>query len=180
MRNAESLTQYVRGFPASTQKLLRQMRSTIRKAAPAATETMKYGIPTFYLNENLVHYAAFEHHIGFYPTPSAIRAFKTDLARYKSSKGAVQFPFGKPLPFALIRKIVRFRVAEADPFSQLAAPAQRALAEAGITSVKHLSKRAERQVSRFHGMGPGAMRKLKALLHKEGLKFNRATRYAPR
>lgn len=96
MRNAESLTQYVRGFPASTQKLLRQMRSTIRKAAPAATETMKYGIPTFYLNENLVHYAAFEHHIGFYPTPSAIRAFKTDLARYKSSKGLSNFPLASP------------------------------------------------------------------------------------
>jgi uncharacterized protein YdhG (YjbR/CyaY superfamily) len=175
MRKAKSINQYLQGFPASTQKLLRQMRSTIHKAAPVATETMKYGIPTFYCHQNLVHFAAFKHHIGFYPTPSAITAFKTDLVRYKASKGAVQFPIDRPLPLALIRKIVRYRVAEADPFSRLAAPAQRALADAGITSLKQLSQKAERQIAQLHGMGPGALNTLLAILRTNGLTFKRET-----
>jgi uncharacterized protein YdhG (YjbR/CyaY superfamily) len=84
----------------------------IRKAAPGATEAIKYGIPTFVLGENLVHFAAFKKHIGFYPTPSAITAFRDKLSVYKSAKGSVQFPLESPMPLKLIEQIVRFRVKE--------------------------------------------------------------------
>lgn len=89
------------------------MRSIIRKAAPEATETIKYRIPTFVLHGNLVHFAAFPTHIGFYPIPSAIKAFSVELAGYKSGKGSVQFPLNKPIPFALVERMVTFRVKEA-------------------------------------------------------------------
>ncbi len=92
--------------------MLEQLRATVQKSAPAATETIKYGIPTFVLHENLVHFAAFARHIGFYPSPSGIAAFKKELAGYKSAKGSVQFPLDEPMPLALIAKIVKFRVKE--------------------------------------------------------------------
>ena len=112
MLNASStnIDEYVAGFPAATQKLLEQIRAAIKKAAPAAEEAMKYGIPTFTLNGNLVHFAGYKAHIGFYPAPDGIKAFEKELSVYKSSKGAVQFPLDKPMPVALITKIVKFRV----------------------------------------------------------------------
>ena len=88
------------------------MRQTIREAAPEAIETISYQMPTFKLNGNLVHFAAFKNHIGFYPTPSGIEQFKKELSPYKGSKGAVQFPLDKPAPFDLVKKIVIFRVKE--------------------------------------------------------------------
>jgi uncharacterized protein YdhG (YjbR/CyaY superfamily) len=94
------------------QTLLIALRATIRSAAPDATEKMSYQMPTFYLNGNLVHFAAFRKHIGFYPAPNAIVAFQEELKRYKTSKGAVQFPIDKPLPLDLITRIVAFRVEE--------------------------------------------------------------------
>lgn len=109
---AENIDDYMLQFPKDIQKLLKQMRSTIKKAAPKAEEAMKYGIPTFVLNGNLVHFAAYKNHIGFYPAPSGLLAFKKKIARYKSSKGAVQFPIEEPLPLDLISKIVKFRVVE--------------------------------------------------------------------
>jgi len=107
------IEEYISGFPPRVQQLLTQVRTTIRRAAPGAEEAIKYGIPTFVLNGNLVHFAAFKHHIGFYPAPSAIEAFKEELSPYKSAKGSVQFPIDQPMPLALIRKIVAFRVEEA-------------------------------------------------------------------
>ncbi|MCC6797851.1 MAG: DUF1801 domain-containing protein [Candidatus Hydrogenedentes bacterium] len=104
---------YIAGFPWDVQKLLREVRGTIRKAAPDAEEAMKYGIPTFVLNGNLVHFAAFKQHIGFYPTPSGIEKFKDELSRYKGAKGSVQFPLDEPIPLKLIERIVAFRVKEA-------------------------------------------------------------------
>ena len=92
--------------------MLQQLRATVQKSAPDATETIKYGIPTFVLHENLVHFAACARHIGFYPSPSGIAAFKKELAGYKSAKGSVQFPLDEPMPLALIAKIVKFRVKE--------------------------------------------------------------------
>ena len=89
------------------------MRRTIKDAAPDAEETIKYRIPTFVMHGNLVHFAGFRNHIGFYPTPSAIRAFKSALTGYPSAKGSVQFPLNKPVPLALIRRMVKFRVKEA-------------------------------------------------------------------
>ena len=107
---AGNIDQYIAAFPAEIQKKLKDVRATIRKAAPSAGEAMKYGIPTFTLNGNLVHFAAFKNHIGFYPTPDALVAFKKELAGYEGSKGAVQFPLDEKLPLALIGRITKFRV----------------------------------------------------------------------
>lgn len=103
---------YIANFPAKIQTLLEEMRTTIHKAAPEATEAFSYQMPTFKLNGNLVHFAAFKKHIGFYPVPSGLEAFKEELSAYKGGKGSVQFPLDQPLPLALVTKIVKFRVAE--------------------------------------------------------------------
>lgn len=106
------IDKYISGFPKEIQVLLQQIRKTIRQAAPEAEEAIKYAMPTFVLNGNLVHYAAFRNHIGFYPVPSGIEAFKKELSVYKGAKGSVQFPLDKPMPLGLITKIVKFRVQE--------------------------------------------------------------------
>jgi uncharacterized protein YdhG (YjbR/CyaY superfamily) len=103
---------YISSFPVEVREKLQRLRSVIRSAAPDARETINYQIPTFVLEGNLVHFAAYKKHIGFYPTPSGIEAFKEQLSPYKQSKGAVQFPLDQPLPFDLLRKIVEFRVME--------------------------------------------------------------------
>lgn len=103
---------YIAGFPAPVRDILAQVRAVIRRVAPDAQETIKYRIPTFVLGENLVHFAAYKRHIGLYPTPSGIEAFKDELMGYKSAKGSVQFPIDAPMPLDLIERIVRFRVAE--------------------------------------------------------------------
>jgi len=112
-RSSKTIDEYIAWFPAAVQKILKQIRAAVRKAAPEAEEAIKYGIPTFVLNENLVHFAAFKNHIGFYPTPSGIEAFKKELSGYKSAKGSVQFTIDEPMPLGLIEKIVKFRVKEA-------------------------------------------------------------------
>lgn len=108
-----NIDEYISRFPSDVQESLRKIRDTIKKAAPDAAEVMKYQIPTFVLNENLVHFAAFKNHVGFYPTPSGIEAFAQELSQYKSAKGSVQFPIKEPMPLSLIDRIVRFRVEEA-------------------------------------------------------------------
>jgi uncharacterized protein YdhG (YjbR/CyaY superfamily) len=108
----EDIDSYIASFPEETRKLLQQLRITISKAAPEAKETINYGMPTFTLKGNLVHFAAFKNHIGFYPKPSGIEAFKKELSVYEGAKGSVQFPLAKPIPFDLISKIVEFRVKE--------------------------------------------------------------------
>lgn len=109
---AKTIDEFIAAYPPATQEKLRKLRDTIRRAAPTATEDIKYGIPTFVLNGNLVHFAGYEHHIGFYPAPSGIIEFKKELAPYESAKGSVKFPIDKPLPLALVAQIVKFRVAE--------------------------------------------------------------------
>lgn len=108
--SAGSIDEYIAEFPPETQKVLEEMRALIRSSAPEATETISYAIPTFDLNGHLVHFAGYEKHIGFYPTGSGVEVFKEELKPYKSGKGSVQFPLGKPLPADLIRRIVDFRV----------------------------------------------------------------------
>lgn len=103
---------YIAAFPKEIAQRLSAMRDTIHAEAPLATERMSYSIPTFYLNGNLVHFAGFDRHVGFYPGPSGIAAFAAALKRYKSAKGSVQFPHDEPLPLGLVAEIVRFRVAE--------------------------------------------------------------------
>lgn len=107
-----TIDEYIATFPAEVQKLLQEMRATIRAAAPEAQEKISYQMPTFYLKGNLVHFAAHQKHIGFYPAPTGIEAFQAELAVYKGAKGSVQFPIDQPLPLDLVRRIVEFRVAE--------------------------------------------------------------------
>ena len=109
----EDIDAYIGSFPPETQAILNQLRAVIRAAAPDAVEKISYQMPTYFLNENLVHFAAYRHHVGFYPTPSGITAVRDELAPYAWSKGAVQFPIEAPLPWALIDRMVRFRVEEA-------------------------------------------------------------------
>jgi len=109
---ATTIDDYIAGYPPEIRKRLSAMRATIRKHAPKAEERISYRIPTFYWGGNLVHFAAFDRHVGFYPGASGIAAFKKALAGYKSAKGSVQFPHGEPLPLDLVAEIVRFRVAE--------------------------------------------------------------------
>jgi uncharacterized protein YdhG (YjbR/CyaY superfamily) len=109
---ANLIDEYIANSPKEIQEILEKVRATIRKAAPKAEETINYGMPTFTLEGNLVHFAGFKNHIGFYPTPSGIENFKKELSVYKGAKGSVQFPLDKPIPYVLIGKIVKFRVKE--------------------------------------------------------------------
>jgi uncharacterized protein YdhG (YjbR/CyaY superfamily) len=109
----QTIDEYIETFPKDVQSVLEKTRQTIRKAAPGAVEAISYQIPTFKLNDkNLVHFSAFKNHIGFYPTPSGIEAFKKELSQYKGAKGSVQFPLNRPIPYDLLEKIVIFRSKE--------------------------------------------------------------------
>lgn len=107
-----TITEYINTAPKEARKALREMRATIRKAAPGATESLKWAMPAFSHQRILVTFAGFKHHIGFYPTPSAVKAFSKELVGYATAKGSIQFPLGKPLPLPLIRRITAFRVRE--------------------------------------------------------------------
>jgi uncharacterized protein YdhG (YjbR/CyaY superfamily) len=108
----KSITEYINAAPKEAQKKLREMRACIRASAPGAKESLKWGMPAFSYQRILVTFAAFKHHIGFYPTPSAVRAFANDLSKFATAKASIQFPLEKPLPLPLIRKITAFRVRE--------------------------------------------------------------------
>jgi uncharacterized protein YdhG (YjbR/CyaY superfamily) len=108
----KTIDEYIKTFPADIQGILEKMRQTIKEAAPEATEAISYRIPTFTLNGNLVHFAAFKSHIGFYPTPSGTESFRKELSPYKGGKGSVRFPLDRPIPYALVKKMVAFRVKE--------------------------------------------------------------------
>lgn len=109
----KTIDEYIALFPKDVQDILEKLRRIIGESAPEAEETINYGIPTFKLNnKNLVHFAAFKNHIGFYPTPSAIIAFERELSSYKQAKGSVQFPLDKPIPFEIVKDIVKFRIKE--------------------------------------------------------------------
>ena len=110
--DATTIDEYIASFPVQVQAVLSKLRSAIKKSAPQATEKISYRIPTFVLNGNLVHFAAFDRHVGFYPGPTGITRFQKELKRYKSAKGSVQFPLDEPLPLELIAEIVEFRVGE--------------------------------------------------------------------
>ncbi len=109
---SKNIDEYIAGFPQDVQEILEKIRSTIKNAAPDAVETISYQIPTFTLKGNLVHFAAFKKHIGFYPSPTGIEQFQEQLSVYKGAKGSVQFPLDKPIPFDLISRIVKFRARE--------------------------------------------------------------------
>ena len=108
----QDIDAYIAGFPADVQEILQKIRAIIREEAPDAEEAIKYQMPTFVLNGNLVHFAAFQNHIGFYPTPSGTEAFREEISTYQGGKGSIRFPLERPIPYDLIRKITAFRVAE--------------------------------------------------------------------
>jgi uncharacterized protein YdhG (YjbR/CyaY superfamily) len=108
----KTIDEYINTFPEDVRAILNNLRQTIKEVAPEAEETINYQIPTFTLHGNLVHFAAFKNHIGFYPTPTAIEAFKKELSPYEMAKGSVLFPIDQPLPLPLIRRIVEYRVKE--------------------------------------------------------------------
>ena len=108
----QSIDEYIANFPKDIQEFLEKIRATIRNAAPEAEETNKYGMPTFMLKGNLVHFAAYKRHIGFYPTPNGIENFKNELSTFEVSKGTVKFPLDKPIPYNLISQIVLLRIKE--------------------------------------------------------------------
>jgi uncharacterized protein YdhG (YjbR/CyaY superfamily) len=110
----KTINEYIAAAPKEAREKLREMHACIRQAAPGATESLKWGMPAFSYRRILVTFAAFKNHIGFYPTPSAIKAFEKELSRFKTAKGSIQFPLEKPLPLPLIRKITAFRVRESN------------------------------------------------------------------
>ncbi|GAA4097380.1 iron chaperone [Mucilaginibacter panaciglaebae] len=110
MKQVKNIDEYIADFPEDVQALLQTVRATIHKAAPDATEDIKYGIPTFILNGNLVHFGGYKNHIGFYPAPMGIDAFQKETTPYQAGKGTLQFPLNKPMPLELIDKIVKYRV----------------------------------------------------------------------
>lgn len=111
-KKPNTIDEYITNFPDEVQEILEKVRATIRENAPEAKETINYQIPTFTLNGNLVHFAAFKKHIGFYPTPTGIEKFKNELTEHETAKGSVKFPLTKPIPYNLIAKITEFRVNE--------------------------------------------------------------------
>jgi uncharacterized protein YdhG (YjbR/CyaY superfamily) len=108
----KDIDDYISAFPPEIERILQQVRATIKAAAPEAQETISYAMPTFTLQGNLVHFAAFKKHIGFYPTPSGTERFQQQISGYKAAKGSIQFPLNEPIPYDLITDIVKFRVEE--------------------------------------------------------------------
>ncbi len=108
----KTIDEYIALYPEEVQKLLQKLRETIHETAPEATEAMAYGIPTFKLNGNLVHFGGFKNHIGFFPGAEGIEVFSKELTGYVQSKGTVQFPLDKPIPYDIVKKIVKFRVSQ--------------------------------------------------------------------
>ncbi len=112
-KHFKTIDEYIKTFPEDIQAILQKMRQTIRRAAPQAEEAISYQMPTFKLNgRNLVHFAGYKNHVGFYPVPLGIGAFEKELSPYKQGKGSVQFPLDRPVPYDLVRKIVIFRMKE--------------------------------------------------------------------
>lgn len=184
----ETVDAYIATFPKPVQKILESLRKAIRKAAPDAEECISYKMPTYKQNGNLVHFAGYEHHIGFYPTPDAINAFANEIAGYKNAKGSVQFPLRDPMPLDLISRMTKFRVMQAEERSELksksskadtgkgfsaslSAPAQRALANEGIKTLKQLSNYSEAALLKLHGFGKASLPALRAALTEAGLSF---------
>jgi uncharacterized protein YdhG (YjbR/CyaY superfamily) len=186
----KSIDEYIAQQPEEIRVKLEQIRAVVREAAPDAEETISYMMPTFRQAGNLVHFAAFKNHIGFYPAPRAIEVFTKELSRYKGAKGTVQFPLDEALPLELIGRMTKFRVAEnmekaaakkgkkpksvkpdGDFLSTLSAPARRALEANGITTVERLAEFPEKEILALHGVGPSAIPKLRVALDGAGLGF---------
>ncbi len=174
---AGNINEYIATFPKEVQKILEQVRQTIRKAAPKAEENISYAMPAFKLNgKPLIYFAGYENHIGLYATPSGHAAFEKELSKYKQGKGSVQFPLDEPMPLDLISRIVKFRMQENVEkektfLSGLAAPARRALENSGIKTLLQLAEYSEADILKFHGIGKTAIPILRKALKENGLSF---------
>lgn len=158
---------------------MKKIREVLLKAAPGARESISYNMPCLKDNKVLVYYGAASTHLGFYPMPSAIEAFRKELTDYKTSKGTVQFPYAEPLPVKLIADIIRFRLEEdhlkSDVLPQnLSNPAKRALERAGIKTLRQLAKKTEDEILQLHGVGPASMPTLREALAAQKLAFKSA------
>lgn len=185
MLKPATIDDYIALAAPQAQEKLHELREIIARAAPQATECISYSIPAFRQNRVLVYFAGYKKHVGFYPTSSGIRIFAKQLAKYQSSKGAVQFPLDQPLPARLITAIVKHRLKEdmaeqellakpkADWTAGLSAPARRTLSAAGIKTAKQLARHTEDDILALHGIGPTAMPRLRAALKGEGLAFRK-------
>lgn len=191
MQNFADTDSYIAAQSAELRDRLELIRKCIRVAAPQAEECISYGMPAFKYKGPLVYFAAFKNHIGFFPTGSGVRNFVEELAGYNYSKGTIQLPHNKPIPVALIKKIIKFRVSENDAkavmkhmkplsasttsktrtvlVSGISAPAQRALEAAGIRTLKGLSKWTDVQLLKLHGIGPKAIPIIRDVLRASGL-----------
>ncbi|WP_310586057.1 DUF1801 domain-containing protein [Telluribacter humicola] len=181
--------QYIAQFPSEVQVILQQIRALIKQAAPDAVESISYGIPAYYLNgRQFIYFAGYKKHVSLYPVPRQHEAFEQVLSEYKGGRGTAQFPLSKPLPLDLIAEIVKFRIQEnqekatkkkaapkpsGDCFSLLAAPARRALANHGITTLPQLASLTEKEVLALHGMGKSSLPKLREALIGQGLDFRK-------
>lgn len=116
---SQEIDDYIKAFEPEKQEMMNQIRALVHQVVPTIEETISWRMPTFKYKGNLVHFAAFKKHIGFYPLPEAVRVFEEELAQFSTSKGAIQFPVGTQLPLALIEKMVRFRVVENDEAEKL-------------------------------------------------------------
>lgn len=175
MAKAINVEEYIETFPKEVQNVLEQVRQTIKKAAPAAAESISYAMPAYKFNDKpLVYFAGYENHIGLYATPSGHKAFEKELSKYKQGKGSVQFPLDEPMPLDLITRIVKFRVEgnkEKDFLSLLSAPARRALESNGIKALHQLSKHSEAGIMKLHGVGKTAIPILQKALKEKGVAF---------
>ncbi len=171
---------YIAAFPKDVQKILEQVRLTVRKAAPGAEETISYSMPAFrYKGRVIIYFAWYKNHIGFYATPSGHAAFAKELSKYKQGRGSVQFPLNKPMPLNLIGLMVKFRVQqqaekEIDFLPRFSAPARRALQNNGIKTLKDLAKYTEAEILQFHGIGKTAIPLLQKALKEKGFNFKGA------
>ena len=187
---------YIASFPPPVRARLNAMRAMIRKAVPRVTESISYGIAAFHVPEgHLVYIAGFKNHVSFFPTSSGIRAFKKELKGYKTSTGTVQFRLDQELPLPLLKRIVRFRLGElgakrgaktkcdsakvaefdysalAPQFRVLSKPAQRALINAGLTTLSRVAAKTEKQILELHGFGPSSLPRVRKALAERGLRF---------
>lgn len=173
---------YIAVFPEDVQKILEQVRLTVRKAAPDAEETISYGMPAFrYKGRVIIYFAGYKNHIGFYATPAGHTAFEKELSKYKQGRGSVQFPLDKPMPLNLISRMVKFRVLqqaekEIDFLPRLPAPARRTLQNNGIKTLQDLAKYTETKILQFHGIGKTAIPILRKALQEKGLRFRTGTK----
>lgn len=181
MHNSKNTDEHIAGFPSPVKERLEKLRAAIKKAAPKAEETISYGIPTFKQNGNLVHFAGYKNHIGFYPGAGGIEAFKKELSVFETSKGTVQFPHNKPLPLGLVGQIVKFRVMQNNEAAALKKPvkvAAKSIAKKSTdeeqvnTWIKKLSPAVKKEIDTVRTIIKAASNKL-----KERIKWNAPSYY---